>query len=335
MIKIALIFPSGRGHYTANTVLDGLLQLSEVGRVEFRISPDYPAPFTVDTFTLSRESFVLYAKEADLIFFVYAKHGNNMELAREIGRFEKTIFIDGSEPGGDRRYDAKITRAIIEGRYEGEGAIHAKMLAECPLYFRREKPYQDNIVPFPFGIERRYVRYQSGTKKDIDFVCIFGQEDHPPLRKEAREWLAEYCKKEGLIAVTEQTKGFSFDDVTKQAGRGDYYDLLARARVGVSIGGGGFDTARFWEVLGNNCLLLTESVDIYEPGSQKLSYARIHEFKNMYDFVAQVKKLTRFLRSGYDEKAGNVEYEKVLAEHGTKARVETILSLAQEKKLIR
>jgi hypothetical protein len=334
MIKIAVILPFGRGHYTANTLLDGLFSLRQSGRLDFKISPDYPAPFSLEGASLSRELFSDYAKEADLIFLVYAKHGNNMELARSIDCFHKTIFIDGSELGGDRRYDAAIARAVVEGRYEGDGAIHAKMQKECPLYFRREKPYLDGIIPFPFGIERRYVRYNHNVKKDIDFVCIFGQEEYPALRKEAKEWLVAYCKKEGLVAVTEQTKGFSFDDATKKAGREDYYDFLARAKVGVSIGGGGFDTARFWEVLANNCILLTESIDIYEPGSHALSYSRIHQFKNMYDFAYHVKNITAFLRSGYDPMANFSEYENILSKHSSLARVEEILSKAKQKNLI-
>lgn len=334
MINIAVILPSGHGHYAANTVLDGLLSLQESGRLDFRVSPNYPSPYDIENVTLRRDLFIEYAKKADLVFFIYVKHGNDMKLAREVDCFSKTVFIDSTEPGRDRRFDAVITRAILEGRYKDRGTIHYKMLNECPLYFRREKPYIDGIIPFPLGIERRYIHYHPDIKKDIDFVCIFGQEDHPALRKEAREWLAAYCKKEGLTAVTEQTKGFSFDDVTKQAGREEFYDLLARAKIGVSLGGGGADSARFWEVLGNNCILLTESIDVYEPDSTAFLYERIYQFKNIYDFAYYVKKLTVLLRSGYDPLANLSEYKKILNEHSAKARVGAILSSAKEKKLI-
>jgi anaerobic ribonucleoside-triphosphate reductase len=110
--------------------------------------------------------------------------------------------------------------------------------------------------------------------------------------------------------------------------------LLARAKVGISVGGGGFDTARFWEILANNCLLLTESIDIYQSDSKELNYKRVYQFKNLYDFKNQLEKVAGLLRNGYDQLSLMPEYLKILEEHSAKHRVETILEQAREKKLI-
>lgn len=335
MINVALIVSPGNGHYTSNTLLDGLFALAKEGMVSFKISAQYPAPYDTRDVALPDEAFIEFAKSADLIFLSYGKRNTEtMELARRIDCWKKTIFIDGSEIGGDRRYDPAIALEIANGTYTKNGAIHKKMLAECPLYFRREKPYIQGIRPLPFGIESRYIHFNSTIKKDIDFVCIFGQEEYPKLRKEVRLLLEEYCKKEGLICMTKKTEGFSFDDNSKKAGRDEYYNLLARAKVGVSVGGGGFDTARFWEILANNCLLLTESIDIYPPASKELQYERIYQFKDLAGFKDQLEKVTTFIRNRYEESSLMPEYLKILKDHSSKRRVETILNAAREKKLI-
>lgn len=338
MINIALILSPRNGHYTSNTLIDGLFALANEGKVFFKVSANYPAPYDTREVVLPDGAFIEFARSADLIFLPYGKGRRNkevMELARKVDCWKKTIFIDGSEVGGDRRYDPFITEQIANGSYTENGAIHQKMLTECPLYFRREKPYIKGIIPLPFGIESRYIHFDRSIKKDIDFVCIFGQEEYPKLRKEARLFLEEYCKKEGLVCVTKKTEGFSFDDNSKKAGRDEYYNLLARAKVGISVGGGGFDTARFWEILANNCLLLTENIDIYQSDSKELQYERIYQFKNLHDFKVELEKVTAFLKKGYDENSLMPEYLKILEEHSAKRRVEIILEKAREKKLIK
>jgi hypothetical protein len=335
MINIALIAPVGSGHYATNTLLDGLFALTKEGKVSFKISPNYPAPYDTKEVSVPEDVFIEFAQSADLIFLSYGKRNNEaMELARKIDCWKKTIFIDGSEVGGDRRYDPSITEQIANGSYTENGAIHQKMLTECPLYFRREKPYIEGIIPLPFGIESRYIQYNEAIKKDIDFVCVFGQEEYPKLRREVRLALEEYCKKEGLVCVTKKTEGFSFDDNSKRAGRDEYYNVLARAKVGISVGGGGYDTARFWEILANNCLLLTETIDIYPPDSKALAYERICQFKDLIDFKSQLEQVTEFLRHGYVQASLLPEYLKIIEEHSTKRRVEIILEKAREKKLI-
>jgi hypothetical protein len=276
-----------------------------------------------------------YAQQADLILLVWGKRATNYVLAEKLNQWQKTIFIDGSELGKDTRYKMGILDRVASGDYRGGGAIDP-IGERCRLYFRRERPYSTGLIPLPFGIESRYITYQLGVTpvKDIDFVCIFGQDEYPIMRRHATKMLEDFCRREGFTCRTKRTDGFNFTDATKRAGRDEFSKLLARAKVGISIGGGGFDTARFWEILGNNCLLLTEKIAIYESGSDALEYQRIFQFENLIKFQEQLKKLGVFLRTGYNESDLLPEYQTILKNHGTVARVEKIIDHARKVGII-
>ncbi|MFA6459162.1 MAG: glycosyltransferase [Candidatus Paceibacterota bacterium] len=327
-MKIALITPLYKEDYLTNTVIDGLSALKGDGAGnEIRYSSDYKSYLDITSWYAEKDDFISFAKSADVIIFCNGKGNTDYDTAEKIGRWDKTVFVDGSELGRNRRYDMDIRNKVIKGTYDGEGAIDKEMLARCKSYFRREKPYMGGIIPLPFGIERRYIsNYDPHTKKDIDIVCVFGQEEYPNLRREVRK-LVENAN--GLRTVTKNTNGSLFSRMMglapKDNGRVKFYDLLSRAKVGVSVGGGGYDTARFWEILGNNCILLTEKLDIYEPGSRALDYERIWQFGNLEEFESQLDKLSNFLKSDYKTSNMSEEYVRILREHSTKARVLTIL----------
>lgn len=333
-MKIALITPEHKEDYLTNTIIDGLLALAEAEDLTWAAPIGYQSYLDFSERQLDRAEFIDFARAADVIFLCWGKDNTNLSLATEIDRFDKTIYIDGSEPGGNRRYDQAIQAKILAGDKDTRGAIDRELLAKCPLYFRREQPYIEGIRPLPFGIERRYLAaYKSGEQKDIDFFCIFGQKEFPPLRAEVEQVLQKFCQAHNLKCVTEPTSGFSLSG-DKSAGRNEFYQLLARSKVGISVGGGGFDTARFWEILANNCLLLTESIAIYESGSKELDYQRIWQFKDLVEFEQQLEKMANYLQSEYPKAQLDSEYQEILAKHSTQARVEMILAAAKAKHLI-
>ncbi|MEK9131686.1 MAG: hypothetical protein AAB447_02125 [Patescibacteria group bacterium] len=329
--SIAIILPVRQADYLVNTVLDGFLCLEKIQKeLEIKVTDQYPSPFDLSTHILSEDDFVAYAKEADLILLVWGKHATNYALAERINKWDKTIFIDGSECGKDHRYNPTLLKRLATDGYQGAGGIDL-VGKRCALYFKRERPYTPGIIPLPFGIESRYVAYtlDAPLVKDIDFVCIFGQDQYPIMRRYATEMLKDFCRRGGFTCETKQTDGFTFDDATKQAGRNEFSKLLARAKVGISIGGGGFDTARFWEILGNNCLLLTEKIALYEPGSKALDYQRIFQFENLVEFKEQLTIIGRLLKTNYNESNLALEYQRVLHDHTSVARVWTIIDHAR------
>jgi hypothetical protein len=319
--KIAAIVPD-RNDYLTGTILDGLLWLNKENVVDFGISSKVFGVGPYKRFNLGRDDFKKFAATSDFILLFWGKSATNLRLAEEINCWRKTFFLDGSELGKNRRYDRYIQSKVLNKEWECNGKIDTEMLRKCALYFRREKPYIDGIIPLPFGIESKYLKYYSSdVNKDIDFVCIFGQEDFPPMRREVRETLEKYCRDNDLVCYTNRT-----------ASQEEFYKLLARAKAGVSVGGGGFDTTRFWEILGNNCLLLTEAIDIYEPDSNALKYNRIFEFKDMDSFNSQLEKISVLLRSNYPPIDYMQEYRDILQRHSSKARVMTIINAAKAKK---
>lgn len=322
--KIAIINPF-RPDGLARTIFDGLIDLNQTGStIDFKIASQFDYNLPLAEHCLARDQFITFAKSADLILLFWGKDGTDLALAELINRWDKTIYLDGSEVGKNLRYDFRVQRDILAGTYRGAGQVNQSLLQKCAGYFRREKPYWPGIEALPFGIETRYLNSKPGEQeKDIDFFCIFGQDEYPLMRRYTRELVEKYCAENNFTCATTPT-----DSPT------EFYQLLARSKVGISIGGGGYDSFRFWEILGNNCLLLTEKIDIFEPDSQKLAYRRIYQFSNLFDFQAQLEKIGSYLRTDYPGLDLKPEYESILTEHGTRARVQEIIEFAKRQKII-
>ncbi len=303
----------------ARTLLDGFSLLAERGDIELKLSSSFEYDVPLSDKILSRPDFISFARKADAVVLINGKYGTDVRLAEDVDSFEKTAFIDGSELGGNNRLDVEVLRRVLDGTYKGKGAIDKDMLARCLLYMRREKPYVKGVVPLPFGIESLYTRaWTARPPKDIDFVCIFGQEEYPPFRRYVREELERFCKKEGFVCVTDKMP------------RSEFYRTLARAKVGVSVGGGGFDTLRFWEILGANAVLMTETIDIFPKYDTSLDFERIWQFNNLFDFSYELERVGAFLKEEYTKvfqtKAWQDEYDTILATHGSIARAQTVLN---------
>src|SRR3989338_8360512 len=323
--KIALITPiNGDWAYDSYMALDGLIQLKkEKPDIEFFISSDpyRKHPFPAIEYALPKKEFIEFAKNADLILLFWCKKDTDSKLAEEIGEWNKTAYVDGSEWGMNKGRDFAVQREVLSGEYKDWGRIDDKMLSLCPLYFRREKPYIKGVTPLPYGITSTFTKYYEPAKpKDIDFFCVWGQDEYPLTRRYAEEILVDFCKKNGFTYHVEKTKN-----------RDEFYEILSRSKVGVSIGGGGYDTARFWEILGNNCLLLTERIDILEPDSRELDYERIYQFNNLYDFKYQLEKVAKFLREEYGKTDLLPEYREIMTKHSSKARVLKLIQEAEVK----
>lgn len=338
MIKIAVVTPTHRDDFYINTVLDGLGWLVDEGAdIEFRFPDYYPHPYG-SAFTarygISEDALREYAKKADLIILSYGKYGINFSFVDEINGWSKTVYVDGSELGKDRWRDPNIQRRVLDGTYEEQGRIDVEMLRKCRLYFRREKPYVTGTIPFTLAVERRHMQYFDPAKpKDIDFFAVFGQEEYSIMRKHTRELTEQFCNENGFTCHTAKTRILPFIQ-RGPFSQDKFYKMLARSKVGVSVGGAGFDTLRFWEILGNNCIILTEHIDLYPTDSNPFPYERVWEFNNLHDFFYQLERLGEFLRTAYDQKNMLSEFRDILKRHSSKARAELILTEAHKKGVI-
>ncbi len=333
-MKIAIVTPQKNGNYMVDTVLDGVHSLFlESKEIEYHFTRGFPHPFgsDVESHSLDREDFLLFAQSADIIFLGFHFNDFDTKFIEKIDRWERCIFVDGGEPKQNNRLDFLVQKNILNQTHRGPGGVLRDMYDRCALYLKREKPYFKDVIPFPFGIERRYV--QPSIKKDIDFVCIFGQDEFPVLRRYVTELLEDFCKKNNFTYVTKKTQNFT-QDSRGILGREDFYTTLARAKVGISVGGGGFDTLRFWETLGNNCFLITERIDIFKPPAAELNYSRIFQCNNLFDFAFYFEKVGALLKEGYLQSALEDEYKKILSRHSTKQRIIDVLKEAHRKGII-
>src|SRR3990167_2099784 len=163
--KIAIVTPEVKNDYLTDTLIDGLVSLKNELDMEFYAPEGYPCRISDFNSFLPTIPFFDFTERADLILFCWGKGNTNYELINRINRFNQTVFIDGSEVGGNRRFDSDIQKQLLEGTYDGNGRVDEVMLKKCVLYFKREKPYINGIIPFPFGIERKYWKYYSGEVK--------------------------------------------------------------------------------------------------------------------------------------------------------------------------
>ena len=325
MKKIAIILPDKSKDYIANTVLEGFRAFEHSKEFEVRISPRFIAIADYSDWELGDEAFFEYARAADLIIYIHAKY-TVFDLLNKIALWDKTVVVDGHEVGKNYRYDKEIRKALEDGTYERSGGIEWHLLKKCRKYFRREKPYVQGVIPLPFGIENRFIKYRPGVKKDIDFTCVFGQEEYPPLRREVRLALEEFCAKNNFKCSTTKTRSIFNWNFHSMASQAKFHRTLARTKIGISVGGSGFDTLRFWEILANNCVMLTEDIDLYEEGSSALKYKRVFEFKNIDEFKVRLLEMGKLIRSGaINEYLEQNEYERILRDHSCAARVRTII----------
>lgn len=325
MISIAIILPDNNKDYLANLILDGFRCLEHTKEYSVRISPRFIAITDYSDWELDDNAFLEFAKKADLIIFIHAKY-TSKNLVEKIGLWDKTICVDGDEVGKNNRYDFSIQNNLLNGTYRGLGAIQYDLLKKCKQYFRREKPYINNIIPFPFGIENRFIKYIPNQEKDIDFTCIFGQDEYPLMRKYATEILENYCSENGFKCVTSKTNSILNRNFRDNKSQAKFHGILARTKVGISIGGGGYDTLRFWEILANNCVLLTESVDIYNPDGDNLRFKRIFEFKNLFDYKYMLEEIGKLIKSNrIKDCLSNDEYMMILKKNSSAERVSNLV----------
>ena len=313
--------------------MDGLgLLAKEHPEMTFHYGNHYPHPFGKDfttTFGLSAEEFFNFSKTADMIILSHGKYGTDTGLIDDLQAWGKTVYVDGSEIGKNKWRDLDLQMQVIRGEFTERGAPDREMQKKVRAYFRREKPYLPGMIPFPLGIESRFMKYYDSSKpKDIDFACIFGQDLYPVTRRYATELTEKFCKENSFVCHTKKTFKLPLIE------RGPYspdksYEIWARTKVGVSTGAAGYDSRRFWEILGNNCLVIAERFDLYEPDSDMMNFKRIFQYNNLYDFEYQLKKVGEFLRSGYNQKDLDAEYQEILKLHSTKARAMTIITEAR------
>jgi len=135
---------------------------------------------------------------------------------------------------------------------------------------------KNRVHPFPMGLERRF---QGQLKRTPQFELSCVMTPHLPDRAGLIQILKEKNYPRmfiGIIAPEKEDirwmveKGACHPDGADFGGVGfaqnrKYYEQLSNSRACISVPGGGFDTLRFWEILGMGSLLISKRVSLQMP----------------------------------------------------------------------
>jgi spore maturation protein CgeB len=107
----------------------------------------------------------------------------------------------------------------------------------------------------------------------------------------------------------------------------DYYRLLSRSKIAVSVRGGGFDTYRYWEIVACKALLVSERPDIVIPNNYEHRRHAVFCKPDLSDLGA----LIRYYAAHEDERRSIVEegYAHLLKYHTCERRAEYFLDICR------
>lgn len=308
------LITSEKYDYLAAEIIDGLMQLREERRIGFAARHRYN--YLQKTDRASWWSWRKIARQADLIIEFSGKSANHRG-AQKIGRFDKTIFIDG--------------RDAVDIQYPP---------AYYPLVFKRELFHPlPGVLPCPFAIERRWLQ-PLNDDPPLFLSALFdlsrpNRKHYLELTNGLKEQLGEDRIFVGLTLPTQADIDHAVHlhlgprprpgRTLRMAHNARYYKLLHQSAISLSLAGAGFDTARFWEILGAGALLLSPKVPILMPNPLQ---ADVHyvAFESEQELVERVLFLV-----GHPEIIQRVRLaarEHVLKYHTTRARAIYILENA-------
>ena len=195
---------------------------------------------------------------------------------------------------------------------------------------------RDRVHAFPFGIEERF-QAQFNSDPDFELSCML----RPHLKGRADVIDIVLRKKHprtfiGMISAKQRDvnwmieRGACRPDMIGEGGIGfaqnmEYYSQIRNSRACISVPGGGFDTLRFWEILGMGSLLISKRVPLQMPhplidGIHYKAFDTREEFEQVIDWLyANPEEADQIRRQGH---------EHALKYHSSRARAEYFMDIA-------
>jgi len=223
----------------------------------------------------------------------------------------KTVFIDGGDNpaiGGD------FTRLKCPEQYE---RVHA--LRPFDYIFKREylkkNSYADHVFPLPFSVQTsRYPNIPEGTYKyDVAFWAV---ESHP-IRTKVLDLIQDRFD----CAANGSMRNQDFHNYSRK-GR-FYFEELKKTKISLNFRGTGWDTLRYWEIMGLKSFMISQRLQIEIPND----YIEGKEIIYCSDDLSDLDDLCHFylnndsLRKEIAEKA----YAKTMEFHTVENRANYIL----------
>jgi len=316
-----LFIGTSKYDYLQDLTYSGLVKvLGKKNIIEYKYNPKYHLPTKKYPKNLGYNGLSILPhsnyKNIDYVFVASAKpkcFEMYKEVLPQLSKTVKTVFIDGSdlaEIGGDltRLNNSEIYNEVINQR-------------PFDIIFKREylktETYDSNIFPLPFSVNmNKYKHIKSQQYKyDVSFWAI---ESHP-IRTQVLELLQNKfdCKENGTI--TNQT----FSTYKR---KGDFYfEELKACKVNLNFRGNGWDTLRYWEVVGLKSFMISQKLDIVIPNDFEHEKEIIHCAQDLSD----LEDLCKYYLKHEDKRiqlADNA-YKKALDYHTDEQRARYILDI--------
>jgi len=197
-----------------------------------------------------------YWKDVDVVMVGAAKPScftDYEAILPHLNATTKTVFIDGGDwdtIGGD------FKRLNCEGVFE-------KVINKRPfdVVFKREYlkdvDYSSNVHPLPFSINEQ--RYKGVKQLPFRYDVAFWAVESHPIRKQVFDFMRPLydCATNGTIP----------NQVAKQYKRKGrfYFEEVKRTRISLNFRGTGWDTLRFWEIMGLGSFMISQRPGIVVP----------------------------------------------------------------------
>jgi hypothetical protein len=196
------------------------------------------------------------------------------------------------------------------------------------------------VCPFPYGIENRF-RGTLNALPTLELSCLLTchTDDRRMLVERLRElelprtFIGEVANEPGdverLIALG-AVDGASRRDV--ELGQNlRYYDRIRCSRRCISVPGRGFDTLRFWEILGQGALLISKriAIEMSHPPIEGEHYLAFDSWSELEDVLQ-----TSFRSPDAADEIRSKGHAFALRFHTTRARALYFLSTLVERGLV-
>jgi hypothetical protein len=291
----AAIVSTGSTDYLIDIVADGMLRL--LGQANVHLDYNRRAPHD--------------SRYSQLFMGFQYENGFKLDEADVLVTSVRTPL---SVPRGWMSRTGKNKVAVLDG--EDDTVLRSTYMDLSKVYFKREflkgRTHPKNVQPLPFGAIPETV--PAAEKRDIPvfWCCMVRNKIRLDVSHAVREM--GYDLPEGRHENTMTVGGLT--------GKAHYNERLARAQVGISAAGAGWDTYRYWEVPYFGALLLSQRLGIVIPG----------------DFNDGLEALYFDTAKEMQAKLGAVMSDpprlKAIAEAGARAVQERHLSIHRAKKVL-
>lgn len=165
----------------------------------------------------------------------------------------KTVFIDGGDNpaiGGD------FARLKCPELYE---RVHN--LRPFDFIFKREylkmNSYADHVFPLPFSVQTS--RYQSIPDGPYKYDVAFWAVESDPIRTKVLDFMQSRfdCAANGTV------RNQDFHNYSRKGNF--YFEELKKTKISLNFRGTGWDTLRFWEIMGLKSFMISQRLQIKIP----------------------------------------------------------------------